>query len=419
MVPFVPCVWLLAAIPNEGVGEAPPSHVVGGENVAVCDFPASVFIGDPGGFHCTGSLVHPRVVITAAHCIGGISHIGFGEVVWESTIEVPVVECAPHPSYWDWGIDLGVCTLAADAPPVAMVPVIMGCEAEELVPGKEVVLAGFGQNDEASGSGGGIKRTTSNSLDAVSYEANEVYLLGDANGSCYGDSGGPAYTQLADGSWRVIGAVSGPHPNAPPLGCGFGGTYELIHPEIAWIEDATGYDVTPCFDADGTWNPDERCTEFPLELAGTGGEWMESCMPVPLSGAGQSCGAPHPDLDPEPDPGADTGGTDEGGDATGHVDGGDPSDDGGDSTAALDDGTDVGDGSDPQDDEDDDGAPPRDDALPPGFGLTDGGAGCRLGAGPAPGSMVLVILALVGRKRRRSNRRSSACSCARSSSPRT
>jgi hypothetical protein len=385
--------WLAA--PTEAVDDAPPSPIVGGQEVATCDFPADVFIGDPGGFHCTGSLVHPRVVVTAAHCIGGISHVGFGELVWQPAIEVPVVDCVEHPSYWDWGIDLGVCTLAADAPPVAIVPVVMGCEVDELVPGKEVVLAGFGQDDEASGSGGGLKRWTVNSIDALSDAANELYLLGASTGSCYGDSGGPAYAQLADGSWRVIAAVSGPHPNAPPLGCGFGGTYELIHTEIAWIEDTSGYDVTPCFDADGTWSPDERCTEFPLEIRGTGGTWAEACTPVPVSGAGQTCGAPNGDLDP--DPTTDTSGTDGGGDVTGHVDGADD---------AHDDTTDGGTGpllDEGDDDGSDDGGgeatdPP--DALPPGFGLSSGAVGCSVrDRGPRLGWLVLVPFA--ARRRRR------------------
>jgi hypothetical protein len=387
---------LLFAAPSEGTADTPPSPVVGGQEVGVCDFPADVYIGDPGGFHCTGSLVHPRVVVTAAHCIGGISHVGFGEVVWESTIDVPVADCVEHPSYWSWGIDLGVCTLAADAPPVAMVPVVMGCEVDELVPGKEIVLAGFGQSDEASGTGGGIKRTTTNTIDELSLDANELYLLGDSTGSCYGDSGGPAYAQLSDGSWRVVAAVSGPHPNAPPLGCGFGGTYELIHTEVQWIEDTTGYDVTPCFDADGTWNPDERCTDFPLELAGVGGSWGESCMPVPLSAAGQTCGEPHPDLEPDPDPGTTSeGDSDGGGEITGHVDGDAVDDDGGSSGATADDaGESEGD-----DDDDDDDAPDRDDALPPGFGLEGDARGCRVGASPTLAWSIAIAIALVRRRR--------------------
>lgn len=381
-------IWLGGA----NLGTNDPTTIVGGQTAAVCDFPADVFIGDPSGFHCTGSLVHPRVVITAAHCIGGITHVGFGEVVWEQTIDVPVQSCVEHPSYWDWGIDLGVCTLAADAPPVAMVPVLMGCEADELVPGMSVTIAGFGQSDEASGTGGGIKRWTTNALDEVGWDANEVYLLGESTGSCYGDSGGPSYVQLSDGTWRVLAAVSGPHPSAPPLGCGFGGTYELVHTEMEWIESTTGYDVTPCFDADGTWNPDERCTGFPTALAGIGGSWADACAPVPLSGASATCGPAIGDPDPDPDPDAST----DGGALEGHADDGHATDVS--TTTANDDATTTGD-AEPEDATTDDGAAiPPPDALPPGFGLSEAATGCAVGPRAPAWAGLLALL----RRRRRS-----------------
>ncbi|HWB73475.1 MAG TPA: trypsin-like serine protease [Nannocystaceae bacterium] len=356
-----------------------PDRIVGGTDVAVCDFPASVFIGSWGGFHCTASLVHPRVIITAAHCIGGIEMIGFGEDVWSPAITVATESCAAHPDYDYYGIDLGVCTLAEDAPAVAMVPALMGCEADELTPGHEIVLAGFGQDDEASGGGGGVKRTTTNTVDAISLEYNEAYLLGNYSGSCYGDSGGPAYVQLADGSWRVFAAVSGPHPNAPPLGCGYGGTYELIWPKMDWIEEWSGYDVTPCFDADGTWNPDERCTEFPLVLDG-GGSWNATCGPAMVSGPSNTCG--DGPMGTDDGGGGDETSGDDGGGETGHTSGHDPTSADDDSGGgAIDDGGAIGDSSSDDaagDVEDDGGAPMGDPALPPGFGLGADEGGCAI-----------------------------------------
>lgn len=354
-----------------------PQPIVGGTEVGVCDFPASVFIGSWGGFHCTASLVHPRVIITAAHCIGGIEMIGFGEDVGNPAITVATESCTAHPDYDYYGIDLGVCTLAEDAPAIAMVPVLMGCEADELTPGHEIVLAGFGQDDEASGTGGGIKRTTTNTVDEISLEYNEAYLLGNYMGSCYGDSGGPAYVQLADGSWRVFAAVSGPHPEAPPLGCGYGGTYELIWTRMDWIEEWSGYDVTPCFDADGTWNPDERCTEFPLVIDG-GGSWDAACGPTMVSSPSQTCGDGPTGTD---DTGAGESSGDDGGGETGHTSSHDPtsaSSEGG----ASDDGGDVADSGSGEggfgDDDEGGGAPMGDPALPPGFGLGDDAGGCAI-----------------------------------------
>ena len=379
----------------------PPTPIVGGTEAGTCDFPADVYIGN-GGANCTASLIHPRVLVTAAHCLGGIGMAGFGESSYSPELTIAVQGCEANPHYYDWGLDLAVCVLAQDAPAVDMVPVLMGCEADELTPGHEVVIAGFGMSNEASGTGGGIKRFTSNTIDYVSWNANEIYLLGNANGSCYGDSGGPAYIQLSDGTWRVIAAVQGPHPNAPPLGCGFGGTYTLIHTQMEWIEQTTGYDVTPCFDADGTWNPDERCTDFPEQLHGFDASWASMCTGAPLSGPGQTCGAPHPDLDPDPDPEPDPEGETTGGDTMGVGDGHEPPSHGsGDgeppdaTTGAQDDDTD--DASFDDDEMDDGGGAAPDPALPGGYGQVDGRPGCHVAIVPrTPVASWLALLLLLG-----------------------
>lgn len=377
----------------------PPSPIVGGTEAGTCDFPADVYIGN-GGANCTASLIHPRVLVTAAHCLGGIGMAGFGESSYSPELTIAVQGCEANPHYYDWGLDLAVCVLAQDAPAVDMVPVLMGCEADELTPGHEIVVAGFGMSNEAAGTGGGVKRFTSNTIDEVSLSANEIYLLGNANGSCYGDSGGPAYIQLSDGTWRVIAAVQGPHPNAPPLGCGYGGTYTLIHTQMEWIEQTTGYDVTPCFDADGTWNPDERCTDFPTQLHGFGGSWASMCVGAPLSGPGQTCGAPHPDLDPDPpdpDPDPEPPDPTTGDATTGVGDGHEPPDDASTSGDPDMDPTGFDDPTDDDDDHDGDGGGAAPDpALPGGYGQLDGRPGCGV-ARPTgtPGAPWLVMLVLM------------------------
>jgi hypothetical protein len=394
-LPPVVAAWILAfgGLASES---PPPSAIVGGTNCTTCEFPSSVFIGSGGGFNCTASLVHPRVLITAKHCLGGISMAGFGESAWDPAYTVGVEYCDGH----DW-FDLAYCVLSEDAPPVAVAPVIMGCEVDELVEGKEIYLAGFGQSDEASGSGGGTKRWTTNTVDYIDYDYGSIYLDGSGTGSCYGDSGGPAYAQLSDGTWRVIAAVQGPHPQAPPLGCGHGGTYTLIHSEMDWIESGSGHDITPCFDADGTWNPDERCTGFPQELRGYGGAWGQLCDGAMTSGAGATCGTGIDDPDP---PGHETGDVGESG-GTSAGDGGPPvttGDPGDGSTSGPESGGESDGGESPDDDDDpgQSGSAGGPQALPPRYGHHTAVQSCSLGA-PDRTPAALLALLLLGLLRRR------------------
>ena len=91
--------------------------------------------------------------------------------------------------------------------------------------------------------------------------------------------------QLSDGTWRVIGAGSRLHPESPSQepgnDCGFGAVYSTYAHLIDWIEDESGYDVSPCHDADGTWNPNFRCDAFPEDPGnpvGTQTTWNIGCV---------------------------------------------------------------------------------------------------------------------------------------------
>lgn len=303
-------------------GAPEPEPIVNGTDAQTCEFPAAASILRWDGSHaCTVVVVHPRVVLLAAHCLytGDLETVAFGENVSAPATTVPVEACVEHPefSYVDTlnMYDLAYCMLAADAPDVPIVPPLMGCEADQLVPGATVTLSGYGMNDEAGESGHGVKRWTTNTVESVDLENNDLYLLGtDGSSACYGDSGGPAYLQLRDGSWRVVGITSEGHPDVvgQPLICGYGAIYDLVHLEMEWFEQATGYDLTPCFDIDGTWTPDESCGAFPTSLTTAGADWGSACTTLDVSSWSATCGEP---FEPEGMESTSTG-SDTGDDAT-------------------------------------------------------------------------------------------------------
>jgi MYXO-CTERM domain-containing protein len=78
---------------------------------------------------------------------------------------------------------------------------------------------------------------------------------------------------------------------------------------VPWVEEASGVDITPCHDVDGTWNPTPQCEGFALDPLQSG-SWDEGCA-GPLEGPSESCGPPYTELDEDPplvdivEPGAD------------------------------------------------------------------------------------------------------------------
>ena len=285
------------------VAEDDPQGIYGGAPVDACAWPSALYIGG-----CTGSLVHPRMVVLAAHCVAYAEpdEVRFGENFQEPARTVALGGCVIHPQWaqampGDGNHDLALCELAEPVEDVPIVPILMGCEAEMLQPGAAATLVGFGEADD--GLGMGPKREVVTEIKQIGTDA--IWVGDDVHSGCYGDSGGPAYFMLPDGSWRVFGATSG--ASQANGECPQTGVWTLLHPHVPWIEETSGIDVTPCHDADGTWNPGEDCTAFPLTPGVGGSDWASGCAGE-ASGPGESCG---PGFAGGTDTGESTGAADE------------------------------------------------------------------------------------------------------------
>src|SRR5262245_36753726 len=101
--------------------------IVGGALCPTCAWPSTLLAGDS----CTGTLVHPRVVVTAAHCVlQGIMQVSLGESDRSPARVVRTSRCVTHPSYANGETDdVAVCVLSEDVTGVPAVRVMAPCEA--------------------------------------------------------------------------------------------------------------------------------------------------------------------------------------------------------------------------------------------------------------------------------------------------
>lgn len=260
---------------------------MGGAPAASCEWPTAVILFD-GSSLCTGTLVHPRIVLYAAHCGVDFTRVEFGERLGDGYV-ADVTECRRAVASDEVSpMDHAYCELALPVDGVPLAPVLYGCEADILTPGREVTIVGFGEDESEDA---GVKRAAVTTF--MGTAGGMLVVGGDGVSPSFGDSGGPAFVRLDDGSWRAFGIVSGGE------GPGMSSYYVDMRNAAAWVESRTDHDLTPCHSGSGTWQPGYECGGFAIDPT-AGGSWEEQCGgPGALGGRSSTCGPPL-DADEEP-----------------------------------------------------------------------------------------------------------------------
>lgn len=204
-----------------------PSEIVNGSEEK--KWPQTVSLGAATFSACSGSLIAPRVVLTAGHCGADFPVellVQFGDAAFGPDRNSPdqvigFADFQVHPDYrplngTDTGaFDIALLELTEDAP---VDPIWINTnKLKDRNVGEEVLSVGFGITS-AAGAGGGTKRSATLVVDAIDdmFVLSNVSTNPDEANICSGDSGGPQYhydeatdtwEQWAVHSWGDVNCV--------------------------------------------------------------------------------------------------------------------------------------------------------------------------------------------------------------------
>ncbi len=162
---------------------------------------------------CTGTLISPSVVITAAHCAETAGSdpsvvIFFGSDTASDGIKIGVKREQRNPG-WTGDLadnhDLGLVLMNYPQRDILPIP-LNTTPASDLI-GNDYRVAGFGVNDQANQTADGKKHTGMVSIaDAYTPPQGDEIIINDPQTIiCFGDSGGPGF--VSDGTQEYLAGI--------------------------------------------------------------------------------------------------------------------------------------------------------------------------------------------------------------------
>lgn len=225
---------------------------------------------------CSGVLVAPSWVLSAAHC-SVIPSLSVSVLSADSTRTlVPVGHREVHPTLDLALFELDFASLSpTSALELGVTPVPASAADLGLVPGDAVELAGFGTTE--SGKPAGLRFLVES---IVEVDTASIVVDGfGVTGACTGDSGGPLLARSSDGSLQVGGILT-----TGSSTCTSRDRYVRLDTAAGWVEEIAGSSDVPR-QACGSIDDTGRCLRGAALWCEGGLLQTSDC-----SGLGEGCG---------------------------------------------------------------------------------------------------------------------------------
>ncbi|MFO0591658.1 MAG: S1 family peptidase [Polyangiaceae bacterium] len=202
----------------------------------------AVLLGDEAQWKCTGALVAPGAVLTAAHCLP-VTRVASTDDAAAPGTPLKVTESARPPGE---GVDAVLLRLTRA---LVVTPAPRRTDAGAAGPAGVLRFVGYGATDSQGRGGFGHRHVVDLSVTGWGCDAeraertgcvpgSEMVVLGSAgHDTCRGDSGGPLYELWGNGKacgYRLVGVASRRVADAV-VPCGNGGIYTRVDVLDGWI----------------------------------------------------------------------------------------------------------------------------------------------------------------------------------------